>query len=304
MKLRGLIPLVLLSCAQAPPAAPRDETRDWLEICAAHGYTQAETAMALGKEARDVAQLQQKYGTKPPASPADRLLVLPYPGGRHPRIGFLDGAVDPHRDTKCSVFLPWAGGGYAVVDFPEAVWNEKELVYLAHTHIPTRWEKKGIKLERFDWTRGEGGVLESRRTLPDGLAFSAKVTPVRDGALFELRLKNGTDRKLSGARAQVCVMLKGAPGFNAQTKDNKLKIDGQAVCAVKSEDGKRWIATVFERARVWENPPCPCIHSDPNFPDLEPGAEALSRGRLFLYEGEDLAAEVARRSAAGTLLTP
>src|SRR6185436_1366814 len=119
-----------------------------------------------------------------------------------------------------------------------------------------------------------------------------------------LRLKNGTDRKLSGPRAQVCVMLKGAPGFNAQTKDNKLKLDGTAVCAVKSEDGKRWIATVFEQARVWENPPCPCIHSDPNFPDLEPGAEALSRGRLFLYEGEDLAAEIARRAAAGTLLTP
>jgi len=304
MNLRLLLPLLLISCAQAPPAGSKDDTRYWLEVCAAHGYTQAETAMALGKEARDVAQLQQHYGIKPPATPAERLLVLPYPGGRHPRIGFLDGAIDPHRDTKCSVFLPWAGGGYAVVDFPEAVWNEKELVYLAHTHIPTRWDKRGVKLDRIDWTRGEGGVLESRRTLPDGLAFAARVTPVRDGALFELRLKNGTDRKLSGARAQVCVMLKGAPGFNAQTKENKLKLDAESVCAVKSEDGKRWIATVFERGRNWENPPCPCIHSDPTFPDLDPGAESVTRGRLFLFEGEDLRAEVARRSAAGTLLTP
>jgi hypothetical protein len=33
--------------------------------------------------------------------------VLPYPGGRHPRVGFLDGAIDPQRGTKASVFAPW-----------------------------------------------------------------------------------------------------------------------------------------------------------------------------------------------------
>ena len=138
MNLRLLVPLLLISCAQAPPGAPKDDLRAWLEVCVAHGYTQAETAMALGKEAREIAQLQQQYAVRSPAAPADRLLVLPYPGGRHPRIGFLEGALDPHRDTKCSVFLPWAGGGYAVVDFPEALWNEKELVYLAHTHIQSQ----------------------------------------------------------------------------------------------------------------------------------------------------------------------
>ena len=42
----GLIaPLLLLSCAETP-AAPVDETRYWLEVCAAHNYSQAETAMA------------------------------------------------------------------------------------------------------------------------------------------------------------------------------------------------------------------------------------------------------------------
>ena len=76
----------------------------------------------------------------------------------------------------------------------------------------------------------------------------------------------------------------------------------QSFATDRSEDGKRWIATVFERPRLWENPPCPCIHSDPNFPDLAPGEEMVSRGRLFIYEGEDFQAEVARRVAAGTLL--
>lgn len=297
-----LVPLLLLSCAEAPAAPPRDDGRYWLEVCAAHGYSQVETAMATGREAPEVARLQP--GVRPTPRPEGTVLLLPYPGGRHPRIGFLDGAIDPHRDTKCSVFLPWAGGGYAVIDVPEAVWCEKELVYLAHTHIPTKWEKKGIRLDRIDWTREAGGALASARTLPDGLAFSVRVEPTPDGARMELRLKNGTDRRLSGLRAQVCVMLKGAPGFNAQTRDNKVKIESAGVCAVRSEDGKRWIAAVFEKPRLWENPPCPCIHSDPFFVDLAPGEETVSRGRLFFYEGEDFAAEVARRAAAGTLLKP
>lgn len=302
MRTLRFLPLLLFACAEAPPAAPKDDTRYWLEVCAAHGYSQVETAMATKREASEVARLQP--GVRPPPKSADRLLVLPYPGVRHPRIGFQDGAVDPHRDTKCSVFLPWAGGGYAVIDVPEAVWCEKELVYLAHTHIPTKWDKQDIKLARIDWTREEGGVLTSRQTLPDGLAFSVRVEPARDGAAMELRLKNGTDRKLTGLRAQVCVMLKGAPGFNAQTKENKLKIDAPGVCAVRSEDGRRWIATVFEKPRLCENPPCPCIHSDPNFSDLAPGEETVSRGRLFVYEGEDFKEEVARRVAAGTLFSP
>lgn len=294
---RALLLLLLCSCAETPKA---DEGRYWLDVCAAHGYTQVETAMATRREASEVARLSPTI--RPPQKPADRLLLLPYPGGRHPRIGFLDGAIDPHRDTKCSVFLPW--GGYAVIDVPEAVWVEKDLVYLAHTHIPTFWDKKGVKLERIDWTRRDVGLLTSRRTLPDGLSFSVRVEPAKDGAVMEIRLKNGTDRSLKGLRAQVCVMLKGAPGFNAQTRENKVKLDASGVCAVRSDDGKRWIATAFEKPRLWENPPCPCIHSDPTFTDLAPGEETVSRGRLFVYEGEDFAAEVARRVAAGTLLKP
>jgi len=294
-----LAPLLLLSCA-APSAAPVDDTRYWLEVCAAHYYSQAETAMAMGKEAREVAALQQRYGIRPPTAPADRLLLLPYPGVRHPRIGFLEGAIDPHRDTKCSVFLP--GGGHVVIDVPEAVWCEKELVYLAHTHLPTKWDRQDLTLARIDWTRESDGTLTSRRILPDGLSFSVRVAATRDGATMELRLKNGTDRRLTELRAQVCVLLKEAPGFNAQTGDNKLKIEGAGVCAVRSDDGKRWIATVFEKPRLWENPLCPCIHSDPVFPDLAPGEEAVSRGRLFVFEGADLKKEVDRRVASGTLI--
>ncbi len=267
--------LLLAGCATPPPAI--DETAFWLRTCAQHGFTQAETAMATGLEAKDVARRDV------PAEPPAPFSILPYPGARHPRIGFLEGAVDPHRDTKFSLFLP--GGGYAVVDFPEAVWADRELQYLAHTHIPTAWDKKGMKLPRMDWTRTAGG-LEAARVLPDGLEFRAKVRPGERGADMELTLRNGSGRLRAGLRVQVCVMLKGAPGFAAQTKDNKRHLP-EAVCAARSDDGRRWIAVQFERAKTWDNPPCPCIHSDPTFPDLAPGEEAVVRGRLWVHDGAD-----------------
>ncbi len=272
--------VALLAGCAVPPPAP-DERTFWLETCAAHGYGAVETAMATGLEAPEVARRAVATPAPPPFA------ILPYPGGRHPRIGFLDGAVDPHRDTKFSLFLP--GGGYAVVDFPEALWADGELQYLAHTHIPTAWDKKGVRLPRMDWTRRPDGGLEARRVLPDGLEFSARVTPSASGADLELRVRNGGDRVRTGLRAQVCVMLKGAPGFNAQTKTNKRHLP-DAVCAVSSEDGSRWLAVRFERAKTWDNPPCPCIHSDPVFGDLEPGAEAVSRGRVWFQAGREFPA--------------
>ena len=287
---RLLCCLLLAGCASEPPR-PKDPVREWLEICVDHGYSQAEMAMVTGRESPEVAQRIAQMGPRPAPKP---FTILPYPGVRHPRIGFLDGAIDPHRDTKFSLFLP--GGGYAVIDFPEAVWREKDLIYLAHTHIKTYWEKKGVTLDRMDWTRHADGGLESRRRLPDGVEFSARVRPATDGAEMELRLKNGSATPMLNPWAQVCVMLKGAPGFNAQTKENKLLLDAEGACAVRSDDGKRWIATVFEHPKkIWQNPPCPCIHSDPSWPDLAPGQEAVVRGRVFYWEGEDLRAELARR---------
>ena len=49
--------------------------------------------------------------------------LLPYPGGRPVRIGFREGAINPLRGTKASVFLP--GGGYAVIDLPEAIFSDR-----------------------------------------------------------------------------------------------------------------------------------------------------------------------------------
>ena len=118
-----------------------------------HRFTPAEAGAALGLTADEVTAAAKRLGIDPTKRPerkaGDPLLVLPYPGGRHPRIGFRDGAIRPQRETKVSVFAPWADGGYAVADVPEAVWFEPapkkpELLYLAHTHVPTIWDRQKV----------------------------------------------------------------------------------------------------------------------------------------------------------------
>src|SRR4030095_963213 len=87
---------------------------------------------------------------RPRREPNSPLLVLPYPGGRHPRIGFLDGAINPQRATKISVFTPWDENSYVVLDVPEAIWSNLGLTYLAHTHIATVWTKQGVELPQLE----------------------------------------------------------------------------------------------------------------------------------------------------------
>jgi hypothetical protein len=224
-------------------------------------------------------------------------LVLPYPGGRHPRIGFLDGAIRPQRETKVSIFAPWSDGGYAVADVPEAIWFEtggkRELLYLAHTHVPTIWDKPGVSLDALEWKTNPDGSLEIERGLPNKATFGAKVMPERDGVRMELRVSNGSAEKLTGLQVQMCVMLKGLTGFDGQTNDNKVFAKPFAACRDKT--GKRWVITGWEQCvRTWGNPPCPCLHADPQVPDCPAGETKRIRGWLSFYEGKDIDGELHR----------
>lgn len=279
------------------------ELRAWLEnMVWHHRYTPDEMRAALGLGEGEIAAALRRWDIRPETRPerpgGAPLLVLPYPGGRHPRIGFLEGAIDPQRETKVSVFTPWDPESYVVVDLPEAIWSNLGLTYLAHTHVPTIWTKQGIELEPLEWERGEGGMLESERRLPNGIAFGARVVPEREAMRMELWLKNGTDQPLTDLRVQNCVMLKGARGFAAQMNENKV-FDATYV-ACRSADGARWIITAWERCdRAWGNAPCPCLHSDPRFPDCAPGETKRLRGWLSFYEGDDLRGELRRIEATG-----
>jgi hypothetical protein len=220
------------------------------------------------------------------------LRVLPYPGGRHPRRGFLDGAIDPQRETKVSVFPPWSEGGYAVVDVPEAIFSNLGLTYLAHEHIPTIWSAKSIELERLEWVETSAG-LQFERKLPNGIAFGSRVA-VDDGAVaMEMWLTNGTDQPLTQMRSQVCVMLKGLLGFNSQRRRQSV-VEGPFI-AIKADRSDHWLITAWEpNKRAWDNPPVPCIHSDPVFPDADPGQTVRVRGGMWFYEGDDIQAEIGR----------
>ncbi len=287
-------------------AADQEESHYWLDnMVRVHNYTAEEVRGATGLPAGKVSDLLEAIGLEAdgkqaavePRADDGKLLVVPYPGGRHPRIGFLEGAIDPWRETKFSVFLPWKGAGYAVVDLPEALWANGKLHFLAHTHIPTTWDEKGVELKRNDWVRLPGGRLENRFSEPNGVVCTATVTPGTDAVHMTLRLKNRSRERLTSGRSQICVMLKGAPEFNEQTNDNKRvePRDGPLdtrMAAVRSVGRDRWIVTMWTRARPWANARCPCLHADPVFPDLDPGEEATLVGRLFFHEGGGLDAKI------------
>ncbi len=287
--------------------ARRPETREDLEYWLRsmvwyHRFTTDEIRAATGLDAKTLLAVQNESGiilsTRPERAKDAPLLVLPYPGGRHPRIGFLEGAIDPQRETKFSVFTPWDANSYVVVDVPEAVWSNLGLTYLAHTHIDTIWTKQGITLPKLEWNRRADGSLDIERTLPNGIAFGVKAVPAKDAVRMEMWLKNGTDHQLTDLRVQMCTMMKMAAGFAEQTNQNKVFTTPYVAC--RSTDGKRWIITAWENCnRSWGNQQCPCFHSDPKFPDLEPGQRHRLRGRLSFYEGDDVQGEFARIEATG-----
>jgi hypothetical protein len=261
------------------------------EIHAATGLTPAEITAAIKR-------CEITPDGKPVRKPGDPLLVLPYPGGRHPRIGFLEGAIRPQRETKISVFCPWDETSYVVADVPEAIWSNLGLTYLAHTHVPTIWTEAGIELEPLEWTRDAAGVLEFERELPNGIQFGTKVTPTPTEVRLEMWLKNDTSETLSDLRVQNCVMLKGAAGFEQQTNDNKVFSSPYAAC--RSADGHRWVITAWIPChRPWGNDRCPCLHSDPKFPDCPPGETRRIKGWLSFYEGTDIQQELQRINAVG-----
>ncbi len=284
-----------------------DDLRYWLENMAVfHRYTPAEIGAATGLSADEAAAALKRFAIDRMSPPRrmrdDPLIVRPYPGGRHPRIGFLDGAIRPRRESKVSVFLPWENAGYVVVDVPEAIWsrqgNTRELLYLAHTHVPTMWDKQGVELDRLEWTREPSGVLSIHRKLPNGVSFGARVTPARDAVRMELSLTNGSKAALSGLVVQNCVLLKAAVGFESQTNDNKLFEKPYAAC--RNSQGNRWIITAWKPCvRAWANAPCPCLHSDPQFPDCAPGETQRIRGWLSFYEGNDVRSEFRRIDSSG-----
>ena len=286
--------------SQTRPTPDDDRLRSWLEnMVWHHRYTTDEIVQVTGLDEQDAQNKLREFGISDstrPDRPKDRLLVLPYPGGRHPRIGFLEGAVDPQRETKLSVFAPWDDHSYAVLDIPEAIWSNLGLTYLAHTHVETVWSRQGITLPQHEWQIDDTGTYTSQRTLPNGITFGTRAVPMKDHVAMEMWLTNGTDQTLTDLRVQNCVMLKGLDGFHRQTNDHKQFIDAYSIA--KGDNGSRFIITAWDPLhRGWGNQKCPCLHSDPKFPECEPGQTKRLRGWFSFYQGDDIKAEIRRIEA-------
>lgn len=290
---------------------PKDDAdlRRWLQnMVWHHRFTVPEIRRATGLSAEEVTAAIERFDiraeTKPPPSANAPLVVLPYPGGRHPRIGFLDGAQRPQRETKLSVFLPWDPQSYVVADVPEAIRRNDEathgLLYLAHEHVDTMWTRRNEPLEPLEWRETADGAFEFERTLPNGVRFGTRAIPGQREVRMEMWLENGSDETLRELRVQNCVMLKGAPEF-AHDSEGRTVMESPFV-ARKSSLADRWLIVAWEPCqRTWVNPPCPCLHSDPQFANCAPREMQRLRGWLSFYEGSDIEGELARIRACDWL---
>jgi peptidoglycan/xylan/chitin deacetylase (PgdA/CDA1 family) len=295
------------SVLPAEMQATRADLGYWLKnVLRDHRYTWQEGAQVTGFGIEDLKARARELGldgaAKPENAGADPAIrVRPYPGGRHPRAGFLEGAILPQRGTKASIFLPWDPTSYVVIDLPEAIFSSLGLTFLAHTHIPTIWDQRNIWLENIDWQRRGDGGLSRNQQLPTKVAFGASVQPSQDQVEMQLWVRNGTASPLRGLRTQICLMLKGAAGFNHTTNDNK--VFRSPMAAVRSARGDRWILMAWDRCgRAWGNAAVPCLHADPVLPDCPPGQTVGVRGRLWFYEGSRIEAELARASTSFSAL--
>ncbi len=287
--------------SNARPAKSDADLKNWLtSMLIFHRYTATEAGAALGMSADQIEAEARRLGVNPETA-GPRPALLPYPGGRHPRIGFLDGAIRPQRETKISLFAPWSDGGYAVVDLPEAVWHktpqgERKLLYLAHTHIPTVWDEHGKILPPLEWEETPSGGLKSKRVFPNNVAMTSRAEPRDGGLALEFQVTNNSPETLTGLDVQMCVMLKALHGFEQQNNENKRFATPFA--AASDAQGKRWVITAWEHGhRAWGNALCPCLHSDPRVPDCPPGESRSVRGWVSFYEGSDIEGEIRRLKA-------
>ena len=210
----------------------------------------------------------------------------------------------PQRETKFSVFAPWDPKDYFVLDIPEAIWVDvgptPRLLYLAHTHLayPTLWDDQGIELPKLEWVQDAAGTLSIERRLPNDVRCGVRVQPTADSVRMEMWIANHSDKTLTGLRVQNCVMLKNAEDFNQQTNENKVFQSPYATC--RNSDGTRWVITAWKPCNhCWGNEACPCLHSDPQFPDCEPGQTQRLVGWLSFFEGRDIEGELQRIDDTG-----
>jgi hypothetical protein len=232
----------------------------------------------------------------------------------------VPGQWRPHYPFEQIVWVSpsWAGQDYIWLDFPEAIFCGKGLLYLSHVNpaFPVLFPN----LPKVPWRQVSGGVAFERR-LPDGVAFGGSVKKRTESVVdLELHIRNGSNEPLTDITLQTCAYLRGIKEFSDFTTDNKfvhLPASGWAplaealsareqpglhrvgwrtkgkpvadlpVMVTLSNQADRLVAMTWHQdtLSLISNPKHPCMHADPQFRDLEPGEETSVRGNIIFFEG-------------------
>ncbi len=234
-------------------------------------------------------------------------------------IRILPGAWRPHYPWEHIAWVSpsWPSQDYIWLDFPEAIFTDRGLVYLSHINpaapaIYENWPK-------VPWQEVARGI-EFERVLPDGVAFGGRVTRGEGTTVdLELHIRNGSQAPLKEIKLQTCAFLRAAKEFADYKADNKYvhvpehgwipfpeakdvpegtsrygvgwrssnrKAD-LPVMATLSNQAERLVAMTWleDTMSMVCNPRHPCMHADPHFPDLDPGEGRSVHGRLMFFEG-------------------
>lgn len=236
-------------------------------------------------------------------------------------IRLLPGQWRPHYPWEHIAWVSpaWPSQDYIWMDFPEAIFTSQGLIFLSH--INPGIEAKFENLPRVAWAEVRDGI-SFERALPNGIVFSGSLRRA-DPSVVELTLsvRNGSTEPLNDIEMQTCAYLRGIREFGDYTRENKfvhVRDKGWVTMGAARElpeaeapyrlgwrsKGKRLLdvpmaVTVSNRAErlfayTWhedtlsivDNYNHPCVHADPRFPDLEPGASATVKGSLIFFEGK------------------
>ncbi|MAE67042.1 MAG: hypothetical protein CMJ18_22505 [Phycisphaeraceae bacterium] len=239
-------------------------------------------------------------------------------------IRILPGQWRPHYPFEHIVWVSpsWPCQDYVWLDFPEAIWTQRELLFLSHVNpeCPTTF----TDLPRVPWQSIAGGIAYERR-LPNGLKCSGQVT--HGGANdvdLQIVLENQGSATVPDIRLQTCAYLRAVDELSERTGANKLvhvpgggwvamddapeaatdrggcyigwpshiDRDGPApvdrpVVVCRAREANRFVAlTWFDRTLSLQNNCAhPCIHADPAVDELPIGERVVFRGKLIFFEG-------------------
>ncbi|HOJ33893.1 MAG TPA: hypothetical protein PKY35_03390 [Candidatus Hydrogenedentes bacterium] len=235
-------------------------------------------------------------------------------------IRIFPGLWRPHYPWEHIAWISpsWPSQDYIWLDFPEAIFTDKGLIFLSHINPQVKSEYHD--LPSVPWqTQADGICFE--RELPNGVKFGGSISQKSPNQIeLRLTLFNGLKEPLRDITLQTCAFLRAIREFSDFTRDNKLvfikdtgwtplsqamnfqeidapyrvgwRIRGRRLADLPiiltlSNQEERFFAFTWGKSTLSMvgNPNHPCVHADPCFPDLEPGQEAQIRGVICFVEG-------------------